>query len=533
MASIPESITALNQQLGSLRSLIQGSRDQGMWYSFLGNQIVYGCKVVPASGMFLGLTGLVDHINPDYNAAIIRPEQYPNIANVYGEVFLMPEQNLPTINNTNLEITNVPATGVHRYDVVYIYVGVSGPSVAITKGTPVATGITPAVPTIPQGSVSIAKVLVVGGSTSISAGDITDTRNFTGRLTGTQGVDGTNAGVVIPLTSNPLPTDGVNNDCALNTTTGDFFQKVGGIWQLKGNIKGAKGDTGLSGSVAIGTTSTGAAGTSAAVTNTGTPNASILNFTIPQGVQGVKGDTGTNAGVVIPLTTDPTTQGVNNDCALNTVSGDFFQKVGGSWVLKGNIKGPAGTVSDGDKGDITVSVSGTVFTIDSNVLSTFGRSITSAADAAAVKTTLSLGNVNNTSDTSKPVSTAQQTALDLKANLTTNTFTGVQTFNAAIREGYAAISANDIDLTLDSYYSKTISGATTLTVSNTPSAGVVSSFVLELTNGGSATVTWWSGIKWAGGTAPALTASGVDILGFYTRDGGTTWRGLVLAKDSK
>lgn len=37
---------------------------------------------------------------------------------------------------------------------------------------------------------------------------------------------------------------------------------------------------------------------------------------------------------------------------------------------------------------------------------------------AQVKTDMSLGNVNNTSDASKPVSTAQQTALDLKANLT-------------------------------------------------------------------------------------------------------------------
>lgn len=36
-----------------------------------------------------------------------------------------------------------------------------------------------------------------------------------------------------------------------------------------------------------------------------------------------------------------------------------------------------------------------------------------------------LGNVNNTSDANKPVSTAQQTALNLKANLASPTFTGV------------------------------------------------------------------------------------------------------------
>lgn len=40
------------------------------------------------------------------------------------------------------------------------------------------------------------------------------------------------------------------------------------------------------------------------------------------------------------------------------------------------------------------------------------------------KAMVGLGNVDNTSDASKPVSTAQQTALDLKANLASPTFTG-------------------------------------------------------------------------------------------------------------
>ena len=41
-----------------------------------------------------------------------------------------------------------------------------------------------------------------------------------------------------------------------------------------------------------------------------------------------------------------------------------------------------------------------------------------------VKSDVGLGNVDNTADASKPVSTAQQTALDLKANLASPTFTG-------------------------------------------------------------------------------------------------------------
>ena len=43
------------------------------------------------------------------------------------------------------------------------------------------------------------------------------------------------------------------------------------------------------------------------------------------------------------------------------------------------------------------------------------------------KTMVGLGSVDNTADTAKPVSTAQQTALDLKANLASPTFTGTPT----------------------------------------------------------------------------------------------------------
>lgn len=103
-----------------------------------------------------------------------------------------------------------------------------------------------------------------------------------------------------------------------------------------------------------------------------------------------------------------------------------------------------------------------------------------------------------------------------------------------LREAKVALSNSDIDCTAGNFFTKTISGTTTFTVSNVPSTGTVASFVLVLTNAGSATVNWWSGVKWAGGTAPTgLTSSGVDALGFFTFDGGTTWTGLVLGKDIK
>ena len=102
---------------------------------------------------------------------------------------------------------------------------------------------------------------------------------------------------------------------------------------------------------------------------------------------------------------------------------------------------------------------------------------------------------------------------------------------ASLRETRVAMAANDINLNTGNYFTKTISGTTTLTVSNIPASGTAASFILDLTNGGSATITWWSGVKWPYGTAPTLTLSGRDTLGLFTHDGGTTWTGLLLGKD--
>lgn len=115
----------------------------------------------------------------------------------------------------------------------------------------------------------------------------------------------------------------------------------------------------------------------------------------------------------------------------------------------------------------------------------------------------------------------------------TNSATLTNKIIQATKEVKVAVAASNIDLSLGNVFTRTISGVTSLTVSNVPTTGTVISFILDLTNGGSAAITWWSGLKWAGGTAPTLTTAGRDVLGFFTHDGGTTWTGLVLGKDVK
>ena len=104
--------------------------------------------------------------------------------------------------------------------------------------------------------------------------------------------------------------------------------------------------------------------------------------------------------------------------------------------------------------------------------------------------------------------------------------TGAKTFTQGPYGTTVAMAAADVDLSAGYVFTVTISAATTLTFSNVP-AGKAATFNLIITNGGAATVTWPTSVKWASGTAPTLTASGVDVLTFLTPDGGVTWYGTV------
>ena len=85
----------------------------------------------------------------------------------------------------------------------------------------------------------------------------------------------------------------------------------------------------------------------------------------------------------------------------------------------------------------------------------------------------------------------------------------------------------DIDLTLGNSVTATVDTSTnTFTFSNPSATGTGCGFTLILTNGGSQTVAWPASVDWAAATAPTLTTSGIDILAFWTVDGGTIWYGF-------
>jgi hypothetical protein len=83
---------------------------------------------------------------------------------------------------------------------------------------------------------------------------------------------------------------------------------------------------------------------------------------------------------------------------------------------------------------------------------------------------------------------------------------------------------------LTGWHSATVNADCTFTFTGATS-GLVAAMVLELAEAGHV-VTWPGSVVWPGGVAPTLSASGTDILTFFSRDGGTTWYGFMAGVGS-
>lgn len=98
------------------------------------------------------------------------------------------------------------------------------------------------------------------------------------------------------------------------------------------------------------------------------------------------------------------------------------------------------------------------------------------------------------------------------------------TLTGAVSEKLLSLSGTSVtlDLTSSNNFTHTITANTTFTVSaNSDTTFQLGTLVL--TNAGSYTITWPESFKWADNTPPTLNESGIDVITFFTIDGGTKY----------
>lgn len=98
------------------------------------------------------------------------------------------------------------------------------------------------------------------------------------------------------------------------------------------------------------------------------------------------------------------------------------------------------------------------------------------------------------------------------------------TLTGAVVEKLTSLSGTSVslDLKATNNFTHKVTANTAFTVT----ANTGNSFqlgTLVLTNGGAFTVTWPSSFKWADGAPPSLMARGIDVITFFTINGGTTY----------
>ena len=92
-----------------------------------------------------------------------------------------------------------------------------------------------------------------------------------------------------------------------------------------------------------------------------------------------------------------------------------------------------------------------------------------------------------------------------------------------------------LDLTTYTVFEFTLTqNITSITIANTPAAGIMASFMMVITGDGTPrTVTWPVNFKWPSGTAPTITSTlnKKDAYVFFSSDGGSSWQAFISGQN--
>jgi archaellum component FlaF (FlaF/FlaG flagellin family) len=147
---------------------------------------------------------------------------------------------------------------------------------------------------------------------------------------------------------------------------------------------------------------------------------------------------------------------------------------------------------------------------------------------------ISVSNVTITTGTSNGLNVANASLTNVAVDFVGNLATQPKLKFYNIEGSALGVTSGSVTINLDTanFYSATTNANATWTFANASPANTLSGVVLALSNGGAYDQTWTE-VDWAGGTAPTLTADGLDILVFVSYDAGTTWHGMPASLDSQ